>query len=370
MSLIVGIAGLAKNTGKTTTVSVILEQARVNNVSTAITSIGLDGEEADQVTGLPKPKLFAHAGVFVITAEPCLKYSTAILDSWEPLDIATPIGPLVIGRVKEPGTVLLAGPNKRSSLKATAKVAAKKGVKLLLADGALNRMAPLAGSDLFVLATGAARTPHIPTLSAETKAVVSILKTKAMDRRSIEDNILEFIDGPNKDLTFVANRKGFFPLPFGSLLSSAMVDEMPDCGNCPFDVLYVPGVLSVAAWERLLAKTKEGEAGDIIIANPVNFLLGGDIFPLYRCIEEWRSKGGGISVVLPLPLCAVTVNPFYPLWQKQGSLYRPAFVDEENIKAAMADLPVPVFNVLKDDASALWDSLFSPERACKRQGHL
>ncbi len=364
MPLILGIAGMAKNTGKTTTTGVILAQAEVNNIPTAITSIGLDGEEADQVTGLPKPRICVHAGVLVITAEACLKYSTATLDFTEPLGITTPIGPLIIGRVKKPGTVLLAGPNKRSSLQAVAKMATEKGAKLLVADGALNRMAPLAGSDIFVLTTGAARTPHIPTLSAETRAVINVLRTRKVNRHTLGANILKYIDGPNRDLAFIGNNEDLLPLPFGSLLSSAMVDEMTDWGNCLFDYLYVPGVLSVAAWRRLLAKTEEGRAGNIIMANPVNLLLGGDIFLLNSCIEEWHGKGGIVSVVLPLPLCAVTFNPFYPLWEKRGSVYQPAFVDERDIKEALADLPVPVFNVLKDDAGALWDSLFGSKRVC------
>jgi hypothetical protein len=56
--LVVGIAGTAKNTGKTTTLSAIMGEARKEPALVlGLTSIGYDGEGFDNVTGLPKPRI-------------------------------------------------------------------------------------------------------------------------------------------------------------------------------------------------------------------------------------------------------------------------------------------------------------------------
>jgi len=64
MSLIVGIAGTAKNTGKTTTTSAILDELYNMEIPIGLTSIGYDGEEIDNITRLPKPRLFVRKTPF------------------------------------------------------------------------------------------------------------------------------------------------------------------------------------------------------------------------------------------------------------------------------------------------------------------
>ncbi|MBA7549071.1 hypothetical protein ES705_41544 [subsurface metagenome] len=58
---VLGILGTAKNTGKTTTTSTLLKIANNRNLSVGITSIGYDGEDVDNITGLPKPRIFTKS---------------------------------------------------------------------------------------------------------------------------------------------------------------------------------------------------------------------------------------------------------------------------------------------------------------------
>ena len=82
-TIIIGIAGTAKNTGKTTTTSFIMAEVKKNEkLNLGLTSIGYDGEDIDNVTGLPKPKIEVWPGVLVAVAEKCLKVSTAEVRSW------------------------------------------------------------------------------------------------------------------------------------------------------------------------------------------------------------------------------------------------------------------------------------------------
>ena len=62
MTRIVGIAGTAKNTGKTTALNALLRAAHEHGTLVGVTSIGYDGESIDTVTGLPKPSIFLEAG--------------------------------------------------------------------------------------------------------------------------------------------------------------------------------------------------------------------------------------------------------------------------------------------------------------------
>ncbi|MCC6548479.1 MAG: hypothetical protein IT279_00265, partial [Ignavibacteriaceae bacterium] len=61
-----GIIGTAKNTGKTTTLNWLMKQQGSTGI--AVTGIGYDGEERDNITMLPKPRLRFEEGVIVATA--------------------------------------------------------------------------------------------------------------------------------------------------------------------------------------------------------------------------------------------------------------------------------------------------------------
>jgi uncharacterized NAD-dependent epimerase/dehydratase family protein len=72
-----GIAGTAKNTGKTTTLQAVVRAIRRSGTGVYLTSIGYDGEEVDTVTGLPKPKVVVEEGDMVATALSFLRSSPA-----------------------------------------------------------------------------------------------------------------------------------------------------------------------------------------------------------------------------------------------------------------------------------------------------
>ena len=60
------IAGIEKNAGKTTVLNYLLQNSRKK--VEAITSIGYDGEEIDQVTATDKPRIYVSRGTLVATA--------------------------------------------------------------------------------------------------------------------------------------------------------------------------------------------------------------------------------------------------------------------------------------------------------------
>ncbi|MDY0024263.1 MAG: hypothetical protein RBR66_04975, partial [Candidatus Izemoplasmatales bacterium] len=78
----------------------------------AITSIGLDGEELDQVTLLEKPQIIVRPGYFVATASETLTQLTCKYKIVEETDIITAIGKVVIVKIITGGKALVAGPAK------------------------------------------------------------------------------------------------------------------------------------------------------------------------------------------------------------------------------------------------------------------
>ena len=191
MSLIIGIAGTAKNTGKTTTTSAILDELYKKKISVALTSIGYDGEEIDNITGLPKPRLFVKENTILATAQKCLKAGSADYDILETTDIMTPLGKIYIVRVVKEGLAVVAGPNKGSQLKYVEnKMINDLRCNVVLVDGALNRIAPMIETDGIILATGASRNVNIDILAEEAKALHELLKLPEVSK----DELQYFID--------------------------------------------------------------------------------------------------------------------------------------------------------------------------------
>jgi predicted GTPase len=173
---VLGILGTSKNTGKTTTTSALLEIANNKNLSVGITSIGYDGEDIDNITGLPKPRIFARKGILVATTNRCLKAGTAKIEKLEETSFSTPLGNIVIGKIIEEGLIVVAGPNKGNELSVTLDKLKILGNELILVDGALNRIVPLMKTDALILTTGAARNINIDFLVKEIQCISSLFE--------------------------------------------------------------------------------------------------------------------------------------------------------------------------------------------------
>ena len=65
----ISIVGLAKNAGKTECLNYILNRVKNTGKQFALTSIGIDGEDRDQVCQTPKPEIEVYEGMIFITSE-------------------------------------------------------------------------------------------------------------------------------------------------------------------------------------------------------------------------------------------------------------------------------------------------------------
>lgn len=109
----VGIVGTWKNTGKTTTLSYLLSKLINKKLRIAVTGIGYDGEEIDNITALPKPRLLFERDTVVTTSEKCLKNVDLFYKILEKTEHKTALGNVLIVETLSPGMIVVAGPNKK-----------------------------------------------------------------------------------------------------------------------------------------------------------------------------------------------------------------------------------------------------------------
>lgn len=354
-----GIAGTAKNTGKTTATAALIQELRARGVGFYLTSIGYDGENLDNVTGLPKPRLRVEPGDVVATAEKCLAASTAGLDKLERTDIMTPLGRIYIAKVVRGGLVVTAGPNKSAEVRELAAMIAKLGPGVTIFDGALNRIAPMVETDGFILATGASRTPDIPRLAKET-GVIWRLSALASVPRALElaDRRLSQVTMLDEDLDIIKE------WPMASLLAEKDLDLVLAEPMPKYGYLYVPGIVGEKVLQGLAERLASQPRPFILaFADPVKLLVSGNPLGYHALLAAVEQAGAVVGVVKRVPLLAVTINPFYPEYRVETKAYKPAFVDFTRLQVAVrGSVQVPVYNVVKQGARGLADIILANAR--------
>lgn len=346
-----GIAGTAKNTGKTTALSALLSQAEVRGVPVAVTSIGYDGEAVDNVTGLPKPRIVVPPGTVVTTARSCLAGGGAgVRGAWAPrwevleeAGIATPLGELIVARAHEGGAVVLAGPNKRHELAAVLERMEALGPGMILVDGALNRLAPMSVASGLILATGAARTPDLSRLVAETAAVEALLALPTVSRATRPGSDAERrVGGSHGEMVI--------RVPFPTV---GDVGETLGRGGGGTELGFEGPVTPEVLAGLVMDARVRGRVRVLVFPDPIMLLLSGDVVAMAGAVEGCRRGGLAVEVSRPLPLAAVTVNPFLPRYGVTG--YVADAVPAAELRDAMrAALRAPVIDVVLDGPGALW----------------
>lgn len=330
----IGVAGTAKNTGKTTTIVALLKKLKEENTRPiGLTGIGYDGESFDNVTGLPKPRIDVFEGMIVAVAERCLKFGRAKIETLLQTGIQTPLGRIVIGRVKEAGKLVLAGPVKGSDLRNTLDCMAGCGADLIFVDGAFGRMAPFSKTDGLILATGASRNSDIAELAIESGHMANLLNRPVL---------------PMNGKT----------ARFGSVLSEESLQAFFST-FAPADTMLVEGLLS-GRFLRAIAKNKELSGKRLLFDSPLKLLLAGEINQTYEALGEMeQGLNMEIGVQKAVKVISITVNPYYPKYRYATRDYEAAFVDKSAlIDAIKSSMDLPCFNVVVDGANGLLREIY------------
>ncbi len=178
----IAVVGTSKNVGKTVTTRALLEALRGRCVG--LTSIGRDGEAVDIGDALAKPRLRLEPGTILATARAVLPVSPAS-EIIETSDLMTAAGPLIYARVRTPAFYELLGAPTASGVRASLARLRGLGAEITLLDGAVDRVAALAGGeDAIVVATGAAAATTIEEAVEDTRALVARLGVPRFDERA------------------------------------------------------------------------------------------------------------------------------------------------------------------------------------------
>lgn len=246
----VAVMGMAKNTGKTTTLNHLIRAFHREKISVALTGIGRDGEGVDVVTNTEKPRIFAYRGTVIATAEGLLPFCDISKELLAVTDMGTPLGRVVLVRALTDGYVQLGGPSINAQL---LELLSRLPGEKILVDGAINRKTQILAADAAVLCTGAAVGPDMRKTIAETRHWVDILT-----------------------------------LP--------KYEEDMDSGSC----VHLSGAVTDAV------------AGDIAEGTTVVARDAGKIFISAPVRQRLAAKNIKLAVMRPIHLVALTVNPTSP----------------------------------------------------------
>ena len=174
------IVGTAKNVGKTTTFNALRTIAHRRGVAIAVTSIGRDGEPSDALDAEAKPRIRLVPGTLValpaglVPRTPAL----AILDA----GAEGALGTTIFARAVLPTTCEIAGPPTARGMRATIDRLRELATGPVFVDGAIDRVAPLAGGgDAVIIATGAANGATIARVAAVAADAVQRLTLPGRD---------------------------------------------------------------------------------------------------------------------------------------------------------------------------------------------
>lgn len=272
------IVGLEKNTGKTECLNYILKRLPLESRKICVTSIGLDGENTDQVTSTVKPEIILKEGMYFSTSEMHYKNRKLLSDLIDISDEETSLGKVLTARVVLGGKIIISGPSSTSSLKRWMERMKQFGIDLSIIDGAFSRKSSASPSicDAMILSTGAAYSVNMNTLLYDTAFVVKMIMLP----------VFKGTDG-RKEIII-------------SSISGAPVQL-----NGEKTVLRIKGALT-DGFLRRIANTDQANNIEIVVNDFTR------IFITSQTYSSFTKRGGCITLEHRSKLVAVCVNPTAP----------------------------------------------------------
>lgn len=342
----ISIVGMAKNSGKTVTLNCLIEEAINENLTIGITSTGRDGECLDLVTETEKPKIFVEEGTLVATTTELLPMGDAKIEILEVTDYRTPLGSIVIGRVKDRGYIQIAGPQKTSEIREVSEKMLKLGAEFVIIDGAIDRKSSAAPSisESTIVSTGAVLSRDISKVIEETLHIVNLFKLPKIEEEEVRLLIKELIE-KGKVATIDSVKDINNSNEIGSVekicskeykVNELKVKTALNCGNIIGEnikketkYIILPGSLTKKTLEDIIDTSKEYKNVKIVVED------GTKIFIKPKEWLKFIKKGIEVRVLNSINLIALTVNPYAP----QGYFFEPEKFLKE-MKTYINDLPV------------------------------
>lgn len=314
------LVGLSKNVGKTTTTNALLQallDERLYEASQlALTSLGLDGEAVDALTGLPKPRYIPQAGLLVATTGDLLRQAEdegARFERLQQLPGRTALGPVFLARVKQPGRVVIAGPTLLRDLRTALDRCGALGIKLGIVDGAINRLGAAASTvtDACILCTGAS-VAATPELAA--RRSVDVFKRLVTPQSAHADAYMnEKLQTQTRLLRFSPNRPENQPASYSGIAEPEdearwIVDQMRNDEQGKV-VCFLHGALTEELTRTLLNQLPQQavtQQAELVVEDATK------IFCHSVTLSRLAARGLDVRVARFIKVLAITMNPCTP----------------------------------------------------------
>ncbi len=327
--------GLAKNTGKTVTLAALLRELEAARRTVGVTSVGRDGEEHDVIDfRIEKPRVLLAGGSLVATTDELLRSSGLPHELLEQTDVRTPLGRVLVARLRGPGTVEVAGPSASAEVRSVSDAMLAHGAEQVLIDGAIDRRAASSPdvADGLLMCTGAILSEDLGEVIARTGDAVELVRLPAAGdggqdarrwRALAGRTVLLLESGTHAELP------GRFLLTAQAPDIEALLDAQPSArGLLAAGAVPEPFVRELA---RALHRRRRELV--LVVADPTKVFLS------ERGPGWYARQGLRIEALRPISLLALTVNPVAP----QSHRFDSAAL-RELLAAAIGD--VPIFDVL------------------------
>ncbi len=295
----VAVIGLVKNAGKTTVVNALLaHDGRVYG----LTSLGLDGEKVDHLTGLAKPRIAPPRGTLVATTRGSLDRSHYDLEVLEELPFVTPLGRVVIGRAGE-GEVEVSGPTTLAELRTTVERLGVHGAGQVLVDGAINRLGSASPrvSEAVVVATGGMvgdTLPEVIETTVDTYDMLTLPQVSAATLAQVDAGLQQTARAVAVDESGTATALNVDTVIGEGVTVAREVERLGA------ETLLIGGALTRDFVEDFTRVLPPRRTLRIVVRDATVLVLPAATVALFR------RRGIALEVQRPLRVLAVTVNPF------------------------------------------------------------
>ncbi|MBN1881431.1 MAG: hypothetical protein JW885_04590 [Deltaproteobacteria bacterium] len=297
---VVSVVGLAKNSGKTTTLNRIIGDVAPRNVSLGLTSTGRDGEAVDALLHTRKPRIEIGPGVVFtgvlgdLAGDEEVRAGVEVLRTTEH---TTALGGVIVARANRNVRVVLVGPSTVSGMaRLISSLLDEDRCTLVLVDGSMDRLAAAGSgvSDGVVLAVGAVMGPDMEGVVEKTAHAVGLLTTGRTAVTPPDDTA-------DKRIVALSINGIQWETKCGTLVSDRAwaIQRLEGGGG----YLFTTGAVTDETLEELIRRRLFPE---LIVRDATRLFIS------RRQKERWEGGGGRLAVLFPLCLIAVTVNPENP----------------------------------------------------------
>ncbi len=304
------LVGLAKNTGKTVALAALLRELEGAAATVGVTSVGRDGEEHDVIDfRIAKPRVELAAGSLVATTDSLLRASGIPSELLEQTGIRTPLGEVLIARLKGPGAIEVAGPSAAAEIRRVSDAMLAHGADQVLIDGAIDRRAASSPdvADALLMSTGAILSEDIEEVVQKTAEAVELVRLPTVGEDSKIHELAKRADR-GTGLMIPEDPENAVPLPARLVLTGdPPVIEAFLAEGAPPRGLLVEGALPESFLNALLPFVRRSRAPlSVIVADPTR------VFISERSVGFYARAGISIQTLRPIDLRALTVNPQAP----------------------------------------------------------